>query len=574
MSDGQPDLVIRNGMVLDGTGGEPVLADVAVSDGAIVAIGECAGGRSEIDATGCYVTPGFIDVHTHYDGQLVWGDRLVPSSLHGVTTVIAGNCGVGFAPCRPGDRDMLVSVMEGVEDIPEIVMTTGLDWAWESFPEFLDAIGSRRHDIDFGVYLPHSALRVFVMGRRGAAREPATPGDLDAMTKLAAAALRAGAIGFSTSNVPGHRTGKGEFIPSYEAGEAEYLAIAAAMKETGLGIFQIVPDYRGDGRVRPLADMMKRISLASGRPVTFTLAQFHSHPDAWRELLDAVAEANETPGVSIVPQVYPRPIGVMLGITTSYNPFSLCPSYQPLLDLPVAKRVAALRQPELRARLLVELPADPTNPLLNITRDFDRIYPFRTPDYEPTAGTSVAALASARGVTPEEVAYDLMLERDGGAMMLATLTNYAHRSLDDVAEMLHHPATVIGLGDGGAHYGLVCDASYPTYFLTYWTTGRREAKFAFPEAVKALTSVPARLAGLADRGILAPGLKADINIIDREALSLELPEVVNDLPGGGRRLHQRAQGYRATIVSGEVIVRDGVPTEALPGRLIRGVTRA
>jgi N-acyl-D-amino-acid deacylase len=572
MADRRADLVIRNGLVLDGLGGEPVRADVAIVDGVIVAVGDCPSGTQEVDASNCYVTPGFIDVHTHYDGQLVWSDRLIPSSLHGVTTVLAGNCGVGFAPCKAEDRDMLVSVMEGVEDIPEIVMTTGLDWAWESFPEFLDAIEARRHDIDFAAYLPHSALRVFVMGKRGADREPATQEDLAAMTSLAAEALRSGAIGFSSSNVPGHRTGRGDFIPSYEAAEEEYLAIAAAMRETGLGLFQIVPDYRGEDGVQPLIDRMTRICLASGRPVTFTLTQFHSHPDVWRDALDAVARANKIPGVSITPQVYPRPIGVMLGVTVSHNPFSLCPSYQSLLSLSIDARIDALRDPALRERLLVERPLDPTNPLFNISRDFERMYPFRSPDYEPGGDTSVASLARARGITPEEIAYDLMLERDGRAMLLATLTNYAHRSLDDVAEMIHHPDTVIGLGDGGAHYGFVCDASYPTYLLTYWTRERHAARLSFPAAVKALTSEPARLAGLGDRGILAPGFKADINVIERDKLSLELPEIVHDLPGGGRRLHQRAHGYRATIVSGEVIARDGVATDALPGRLLRGST--
>lgn len=568
----QPDLVIRNGMVVDGTGREPVRADVAVRDGKIVAVGECAAGKQEIDAAGCHVTPGFIDIHTHYDGQLIWSNQLIPSSLHGVTTVVAGNCGVGFAPCKPEDRDMLVSVMEGVEDIPEIVMTTGLDWSWESFPQFLDAVEARRHDIDFAAYLPHSALRVFVMGKRGADREPATPDDLAAMTRIAAEALRAGAIGFSSSNVPGHRTGKGDFIPSYEAREEEYMAIAAAMKETGLGVFQIVPDYRTEAGVQPLVDLMTRICLASGRPVTFTLTQFHSHPDAWRDILDAVSRANKIPGVMIAPQVYPRPVGVMLGVTVSHNPFSLCPSYQPLLGLSVEERVTALRDPDMRTRLVVEKPLDPTNPLFNISRDFEHIYPFRSPDYEPATDASVAAMARAKGVSPEEIAYDLMLERDGRAMMLATLTNYAYGSLDVVADMLHHDSTIIGLGDGGAHYGFVCDASYPTYLLTYWTHQRPTGRFTLPAAVEALTSRPARLVGLQDRGVIAPGYKADINVIDSDRLSLELPEIVHDLPGGGKRLHQRAHGYRAIIVSGEPIVRDDIATGALPGRLLRSAS--
>ncbi|HYG26748.1 MAG TPA: amidohydrolase family protein [Caulobacteraceae bacterium] len=567
-----PDLVIRNGLIADGLGGELFAGDVAIRDGRIIEVGKVtAVGNDEFDAQGKLVTPGFIDVHTHYDGQAVWSQRLSPSSSHGVTTVIVGNCGVGFAPCRQEDHALLVSVMEGVEDIPEVVMTTGLDWSWETFPQFLDVLESRPHDIDLGAYLPHSPLRVYTMGERGARQEPASPDDLAKMEELAFEALKAGAMGFATSTTPAHRTGNGEQIPSYLSGEAEYQAMARAMRRAGGGVFQMVLDLRQDPNSEAYVPMLSRLSQTSGGVVSFSLTQLNSHPDSWRDALTAVTEANAQPDVEIRPQIYPRPIGMLLGFDLTLNPFSLCPSYQPLAKLSLAERVAALRDPDMRARLLSETPADPAFPLFVIARQFDRLFPLRTPgDYEPDPKNSIAALAAHSGRSPLETAYDLLLEDEGRAILLATLTNYAHNSLEDVREMMVHPDTVVALGDGGAHYGLVCDASFPTFVLTHWTRDRREGRISLPEAIKSLTSNPAGLVGLKDRGVIAAGYKADINVIDYDRLKLCMPRTVYDLPGGGRRLDQAAEGYLATFVSGSAIQVNGRQTGALPGRLVRG----
>lgn len=567
----RPDLVIRNGRIADGLGSSLFSGDIAVSNGVILSVGQvCEAGIEEIDAGGALVTPGFIDVHTHYDGQAVWSDRFSPSSSHGVTTVVMGNCGVGFAPCRREDHDVLVSVMEGVEDVPEIVMTTGLDWSWQTFPEFLDVVDKRQHDIDFAMYLPHSPLRVYVMGERGARREAATPGDLEEMQSLMREALEAGALGFATSNVPVHRTGKGDYIPSFQSEEREYLAIAGVLRETGRGVFQMVLDQRKPAD--SYMPMLQRLSQVSGQTVTFSFVQMMDMPpSSFTDILEAVHEANAVEGVAIHPQVYPRPIGMLLGHDLSLNPFSLCPSYQPLLNLPLEERVAALRDPALRAKLLTEPATDPTNPLLTIGRDFKRLYPFRTPaDYEPAPENAIARLSATTGRPPLEIAYDLLLENEGRGMIFAASCNYLNGSLDDVLQMIDHPDTVIGLGDGGAHYGLICDAAFPTFVLTHWTRDRNGKKMAVTDAIKALTSSPAKLVGLNDRGVLAPGYKADINIIDYDALKLSMPHTEYDLPGGGRRLNQLAKGYRATIVSGSVIAHNDQPTGNMPGRLVRG----
>lgn len=568
-----PDLVIRNGRIADGLGSELRDGDVAISGGKIIKIGEVEErGVEEIDAQGCVVTPGFVDVHTHYDGQAVWAERFSPSSSHGVTTVVMGNCGVGFAPCRPADHDVLVSVMEGVEDVPEVVMTNGLDWSWETFPQFLDTIESRPHDIDFAAYLPHSPLRVYVMGERGANQEPASPEDLERMQQITQEAMEAGALGFATSTIAAHRTGAGDFIPSFGSEADEYIAIAEAMQKTGRGIFQMVLEQRNPAKSDRFVPLLERISGETGQTVTFSMTQMmDGPPEAYQTVLKAVTEANSHNGVRIKPQVFPRLMGMVLGIDHSLNPFSLCPSYDALRDLPPEERVAAMRDPEMRARLLTETPGDPTYPLFVIARDWDRLYPFRTPaDYEPPADGSLASLAKKSGRPAEEIAYDILLENDGKGMIIATLTNYAQKSLDAVGEMMGHEDTIIALGDGGAHYGVICDASFPTFVLTHWVRDRDRDRIELVDAVKALTSEPAKLVGLDDRGVLAPGYKADLNIIDLESLELKMPHVDRDLPGGGRRLNQHAVGYRATLVSGQVIQLDGVPTDALPGCLVRG----
>jgi N-acyl-D-amino-acid deacylase len=568
------DLVVRGGTIADGTGLAPFEADIAIVSGRIASVGRIAGsGREEVDARGLLVTPGFVDIHTHYDGQAIWSERLSPSSGHGVTSVVMGNCGVGFAPCRAADRELLISVMEGVEDIPEIVMAKGLEWEWQSFPEYLAALERRSHDIDFATQIPHSAVRVFAMGARGAKREPATKDDLGAMQGLVAEALDAGALGFATSRLFIHRTGKGEHIPSYEAAEAELAAIAEVLGRAKKGVLQFVLGVPGKS-FQDEVRMAARLGQRNGRPVSFSFAQDNQNPDSWRRILAIVQEANSN-GVRMRAQIFPRPIGLVLGHNLSVSPFSLCPSYKAIAHLPLAERIARLREPALRETLLKEPPGETTTPLATLGRIFTQMYPLGDPpNYEPDPSTSIAAQAKARGVSPEALAYDLLLDQGGNAMLFVALTNYANGNLDAVLEMMRSGQTVLGLGDGGAHYGMICDGGYPSFVLSHWTRDRKGEKLGLTEAVKALTREPASAVGLNDRGVIATGMKADLNVIDFDALRIEKPVVTTDLPAGGKRLMQSARGYVATIVSGEIIARDGSPTGKLPGKLIRGAQSA
>ncbi|MDA2891678.1 amidohydrolase family protein [Mycolicibacterium sp. BiH015] len=564
------DLVIRGGTVVDGLGGEPFVGDVAVRDGVIAAVGAVDGDAArEIDATGLLVTPGFVDLHTHYDGQAIWSDRMTPSSAHGVTTAVMGNCGVGFAPCRPEDHDTLVDVMAGVEDIPGVVMVDGLPWTWETFPEFLDALDSRRRDIDVAAFLPHSPLRVYVMGRRGVDRELPTPEDLAMMRKLAEEAVRAGALGFASSRLTLHKTAGGQPIPSYEAQYEEIEAIARGVDDAGGGLLQFVPDLMAgdyEGALKAVFDVASEVGL----PVTFTLAIGNAGPPIHLDALRMVEKANADGG-DVTGQIFPRPIGLVLGLDLSGNPFVMYPSYREIADLPLADRVAEMRNPEVRERILNDKPASDGHPLMFAAQAWDYMYPLGdTPNYEPAPEDSIGARARARGVSPLEEAYDRLLDDDGHAMLLVTLANFREGSLDTVAELIRRDDVVLGLGDGGAHYGMICDASFPTYMLTHWVRDRESGRLSIPEVIRELTSVPARVAGLADRGRIAVGYKADLNVIDTEALRLHKPVVVSDLPAGGRRLDQTADGYVATIVSGDVIAENGVPTDARPGVLIRG----
>ena len=574
MNDGEgearlPDLVIRNGTIVDGGGGEPYQGDVAIRDGRIVAIGAVpASGRHELDASGLLVTPGFVDVHTHYDGQAIWSDRLNPSSAHGVTTAVLGNCGVGFAPCRAGDHELLIRVMEGVEDIPGVVMAEGLPWNWETFPQYLDAVDARPRDIDVAVYLPHSPLRVYVMGERGANREAATADDLAAMRDIARDAMAAGAIGFATSRMVMHHTADGEQIPSYNAERAELEAIGAGLADAGGGLIQIVPDIPKDGWDEEVGRIVE-IGRNTGQPLTFTLGSGNSGPPIWRGALARLDQARAE-GLSVTAQVYPRPIGLVAGFGLSANPFCLTETYKSLAQLPLAEKVAKLRDPEVRARILSE-PSTPGHPLASLQRNFDWMFPLSDPpNYEPAAEDSIGGQARAQGRTPEEVAYDYLLGDEGRAMLMVALGNFPEGSLDQLGEMIGNDNVIVGLGDGGAHYGMICDASYPTFMLSYWARDRQGQRMTIAETVKSLTADTARVVGLKDRGRLAVGYKADLNVIDFERLALHAPEVVFDLPAGGRRLDQKATGYVATIVSGEIIAEDGVPTGALPGRLVRG----
>ncbi len=563
------DLVIRRGRVVDGTGNAPFIADIAVKNGLIAKIGVVEGsGTEEIDATGLTVTPGFVDPHTHYDGQAIWSDRLQPSSAHGVTTAVLGNCGVGFAPCRADDRDMLINVMEGVEDIPGVVMAEGLSWEWETFPQYLDALSRRTLDIDVCAYLPHSPLRVYVMGERGAARDVATTQDLQRMRELAREAVEAGALGFATSRQFIHRTHDGNQIPSFDASEEELMAIADGLKDAGKGMLQFVldvPNCKWSAEV----DSMIRLVRASGRPATFTLGTANNGERDWNDALEQIHSAN-VEGAQITAQVFPRPIGMIVGHPLSVNPFGLCPSYAEIENLPQAEKLAQLRKPEVRARLLTEKPTD-GHPLAVIGRLWEWMFKLGSPpNYAPSPDQSAAALAARAGITPEELVYDWLLEDDGTALLYVAIGNYYEGKLDEVEHLLKHPDTIVGLGDGGAHYGVICDASYPTFLLTYWTRDRDGQKLSFPQAIKMLAADPARALGLNDRGLLAEGYKADINLLDEDALTLHAPHITYDLPAGGRRLDQTADGYVATIVSGQIIARNGVPTGNLPGRLVRG----
>ncbi|MGV0872270.1 N-acyl-D-amino-acid deacylase family protein [Mycolicibacterium sp. XJ879] len=564
------ELVIRGGTVVDGLGGDPFVGDVAISDGVIAAVGAVDGtGTREIDATGLLVTPGFVDLHTHYDGQAIWSDRLTPSSAHGVTTAVMGNCGVGFAPCRPEDHDVLVDVMAGVEDIPGVVMVDGLPWSWETFPEFLDALESRHRDIDVAALLPHSPLRVYVMGQRGVDREPATTEDLALMRKLAAEAVQVGALGFASSRFTLHKTESGRPIPSYDADRAEIEAIARGVDDAGGGLIQFVPDLVA-GDYEPVLQTVFDVAEDVGLPVTFTLAIGNAGDPFFVDALTMVEKANSAGG-DITAQIFPRPIGLVLGLELSGNPFVMYPSYREIAALPLAERVAEMRKPEVRQRILSDTPASDGHPLMFAAQAFEWMFPLGDPpNYEPPRSESIASRARVRGVSPLEEAYDRLLDDDGHAMLLVTLANFRDGSLDTVAELIRRDDVVLGLGDGGAHYGMICDASFPTYMLAHWARDRASGRLSVAEAVRELTSVPARVAGLADRGRIAVGYKADLNVIDHDAVQLHRPVVAHDLPAGGRRLDQRADGYVATIVSGEVIAEHGVPTAARPGRLIRG----
>ncbi|KQT34765.1 amidohydrolase [Sphingomonas sp. Leaf412] len=575
MAQAAYDLVIRGGTIVDGSGGEPFAADVAIAHGVIVEIGRVAGrGAEEIDARGLLVTPGFVDVHTHYDGQATWDERMQPSSWHGVTTVVQGNCGVGFAPCRPEDRDRLVYLMEGVEDLPYPVLTAGLPWDWESFPQYLDSLERRRFDLDVATQVPHAALRVHVMRERGVAREPATGDDIAAMARLAKGAVEAGALGFSTSRTLNHRTKAGEPTPTLTAGEDELTGIAMALAEANAGVLQVVSDFHPD----PLAEfaMFRRIVEASGRPLSFSLAQNHAAPDSFRLLLDALTDAVDA-GLPMAAQVSPRAVGVLFGLDLTLNPFSAHDTYRAVADLPLAERVAAMRTPGFRAALLAETPS-PRGPFASASlSNWAGMYPLgaTSPDYEPAADRTLAAIAAREGRTPPEVALDHLLANDGAGILYLPFLSYGYGSLEASYEMLTHRDTVPGLSDGGAHVGMICDGSFPTSLLTHWTRDRtRGAKLSVPFVIQRQCAATAALVGLHDRGRIAIGYRADLNVIDHARLTLHAPTIAHDLPAGGRRLMQRAGGYVATVCAGAITYRDGEPTGALPGRLVRGARGA
>lgn len=557
------DLVIRGGSIIDGTGAAAFEGDLAVNAGRIVEVGSVRGqGREEIDATGQIVTPGFVDIHTHYDGQVTWDNRMQPSSWHGVTTVVMGNCGVGFAPCRPADRDMLIRLMEGVEDIPEPVLAEGLPWNWETFPEYLDAVGARQFDVDVCAMLPHAALRVFVMGERGFRRETATPEDIARMREITGEAIAAGAFGFSTSRAHTHKTLANEPTPSFNASTDELVGIAMGLADADAGVLQVVGNPEFDGFLE--------MARASGRPMSHLLSQTHGNPSAWRDALARLEQFNRE-GLQVRAQVGGRPVGVLMGLDLTLHPFVLHPSYAAIASLPRAERLARLADPKFRAVLLAEEPGPGVVFDRALLTRFEEMFLLEgEPDYEQTADQSVAAIARRRGISPQELALEHMLEQDGTRLLLTPMANYCEFSLEPAREMLLHPYTLSGLSDGGAHMGTICDGSLPTYMLSYWTRDRtRGPRLDLVEAVKMQTADTAAWMGLTDRGIIAQGLRADINVIDYGQLKLHAPELRFDLPAGGKRLVQRADGYSATIVNGIVSYRDGEATGALPGRLVR-----
>jgi len=565
------DLVIRNGTVIDGTGAAPVDADIGITGNRIAAIGKVAAtGTEEIDARGKLVTPGFVDIHTHYDAQAVWDSHLAPSSWHGVTTAVIGNCGVGFAPCKPADREKLVELMEGVEDIPGAVMHEGLQWEWESFPQYLDALERRPRDIDICALLPHAAVRVFVMGDRAINLENANQGDIADMREITRQAMQAGAFGFSTSRSLSHKTLKGDPTPTLRAQEDELTGIAMGMRDVGTGMLEIVSEWAPDHHAE--FAMIRRVTEASGRPTVFTLTQRHKRPEVWRDLLRYADDANSD-GVPIRPVVAPRAIGVLLGLTGSQNPFSGTPAYKSIAHLPLAERVRRMRDPAIRMQILSEDPKKGSTFPLFHRLEFGQMFRFgNPPNYQPRREDSLEAIATREGRTPQDVAYDALLDDDGNGFIYTPLGNYAYYDFTVSETTLADRNTIMGLGDGGAHVAFILDAGYQTWLLDYW--GKQRKRWDISELVRRLTSDTAHAAGLRDRGVLAVGKKADVNVIDFDRLGCGAPYVVGDLPAGGKRLLQKVHGYEATIVSGQVTFREGVATEALPGRLVRGMQAA
>ena len=565
------DLVIRNGLLIDGTGAPAREADVAISDGRITAVGRDLGpARRELDAAGALVTPGWVDIHTHYDGQVTWDPYLSPSCWHGVTTVVMGNCGVGFAPARPDKRDWLIALMEGVEDIPGTALSEGISWEWETFPEYMDSLERKSRVLDVAAQAPHGSIRAYVMGDRGARNEPATDSDIAEMARIVGEAISAGALGFSTSRTLLHRAKDGEPVPGTFAGADELLGIGKAMGQAGHGVFELASDM---APAESEFEWMKDLSRQAGVPVTFGLLQSPMQPDKWRDLLRMTEEAREE-GADLTAQIACRPTGMVLGWQSTVHPFIGRASYRAIAHLPFDERLARLRDPAVKAAILADPPADmgPLGAIL--TQGYDRMFRLEREgglDYEPRAEDSVAALAARTGQRPDAVVYDMLMEREGRGYIYLPLLNYAQFNFDHIHDMMRHPATVLSLSDGGAHCGVICDASFPTYMLTYWARDReRGARLPLETIVSMQTQRTAKLYGLNDRGVIAPGLKADVNIIDYDRLRILPPEMVFDLPAQGRRLIQRAEGYRATLVSGVVTFENGVATGEMPGRLVRG----
>ena len=574
------DLKITNGTIVDGTGAPAWVGDIAIDDGILVAMGpSVAGDAAEIiDATGLVVTPGFVDIHTHYDGQATWDQVLDPSASHGVTTVVVGNCGVGFAPVRPGREQWLVELMEGVEDIPGTALHEGIQWDWETFPEYLDALAGREYSMDVAAFVPHAPLRVYVMGDRGALDVEPTPSEIEQMAEHVRASIEAGAIGVSTSRSLNHRTLDGDLVPGTFANSTELVALAQAMVDGGGGLFEAVPTGETGDDERTVLDeiaLLAEVSMRTNAPVSFLMIQAMGAPDLWKTQLAAVADANRR-GATLVPQVAARPGGMLIGVAT-YHGLMRRPTFRRLeAELPYDELLVELRKPEVKAAILAEenLPADPDRQYESIADNmahmFERLYVLGDPpDYDPPRERSIAGIAEASGIDPWEVLYDSIAD---GELLLGAFTNYASGTQDHLEVMLTHPDTVIGLSDGGAHVRFICDASMPTYLLTHWTRDRvRGDRLPIESVIRKQSALTAEVVGLTDRGTLEIGKRADINVIDLDALRLHPPRPCDDLPAGGRRILQDASGYVATIVRGVVTRRSDVDTGARPGRLVRAV---
>ena len=565
----QYDLVIRSGSVIDGTGKKGFTADVAVKDGIIVDLGKVSGrGAQEVSADGALVTPGFVDIHTHYDGQATWSNRMSPSSHHGVTSVVMGNCGVGFAPVRPTDHDLLIELMEGVEDIPGVALSEGLSWEWESFPDYLDYLSKRQFDMDICAQLPHAALRVYVMGQRGADREPATAEDVVEMRRLTEEAIRAGALGFTSSRTLNHRSSRGEPTPTLQAEYDELVGMASALQRTGCGVMEMISDFDD---LDTEFDLFKSMVSSAGRPMSISLAQGISD-HGWRKVLNKIEGASDA-GYEMRGQVAPRPIGILLGLTTTLSPFTTRPSFTEVAHLPLKERTAALGDPARKARILAEPTGHGFARLFRLMDEGRKIWLMTDPpNYEPDPKDSLHAKAMARGLDPWSYVYDALLQNQGKALLYTPFANYADNNLDCCRDMILHKDTVMGLGDGGAHVGTICDASFITSLLTHWGRDRSRGEgIDLPTLIKCQARDTARAVDLTDRGTLEKGMRADLNIIDFDNLNVRLPEIVNDLPAGGARLQQRADGYQMTVVDGQPTYIDGEATDALPGRLVRKI---
>ncbi|WP_395161183.1 amidohydrolase family protein [Ilumatobacter sp.] len=572
------DILIRGGSVIDGTGADERIADIAVSNGVIVAVGANLEGTADtvFDASGSLVIPGIVDIHAHYDGQATWDSRMHPSSWHGVTTAVMGNCGVGFAPVVAANHNKLIELMEGVEDIPGAALHEGLKWNWSTFGEFLDAVDERPHDIDIAAQVPHGALRLHVMGERGANHEDATADDIAAMAELAREGIEAGALGFTTSRTRNHKTSTGAYTPTLTAAPDELIGIAEGVGAAGTGVLQVVSDFVDvDAEFATLRAMMER----SGRPLSISVVRNPMAPDDFRVWLDHISAARAD-GLELTGQVAARAVGLILGLECTLNPFLTNPVYGEIADLPLADKVAQLRDPDFRARLLTEAGERSKAKLGgNLIGRFDLLFEMADePDYEPSLEDSIAARANRAGVTSEDFALDAMLDNhgvgDGKGLIYLPFLNYVDGALDGLHEMLSHPFTVPGLGDGGAHVGTICDGSFPTTLLAYWGRDRERGTLPLPYLVQQHCRDTARTVGLFDRGVLAPGYRADINIVDYANLRLHKPEIVADLPAGGKRLLQRADGWTHTFVAGVETYRNGEATGALPGRLVRGAQPA